>query len=135
MQKYAVGEPALEVLGADDLVVQRQYFSQLFPRIGRLGLDDDALFPEQLLAEGFRRAVLELLVRVQALSGEMRDCILGWRRSGLSAHNQVRVGETDAEGRRKFAGCMLRALMSLEKMSYDAKTGTVIYRSKMHLWL
>ncbi len=30
---------------------------------------------------------------------------------------------------------MLRAPMSLEKMSYDAETGTVIYRSKMHLGL
>ncbi len=30
---------------------------------------------------------------------------------------------------------MLRAPMSLEKMTYDAQTGTVIYRSKMHLGL
>jgi len=27
---------------------------------------------------------------------------------------------------------MLRAPMSLEKMSYDAETGNVIYRSKTH---
>ena len=30
---------------------------------------------------------------------------------------------------------MLRAPMSLEKMTYDAATGTVIYRSKMHAGL
>jgi hypothetical protein len=30
---------------------------------------------------------------------------------------------------------MLRAPLSLAKMSYDAATGTVIYRSKMHLGL
>lgn len=30
---------------------------------------------------------------------------------------------------------MLRAPLSLEKMSYDARTGTVIYRSKMHAGL
>lgn len=30
---------------------------------------------------------------------------------------------------------MLRALMSLEKMIYNAATGTVIYRSQMHLGL
>ena len=30
---------------------------------------------------------------------------------------------------------MLRALMSLEKMTYEAATGTLIYRSKMHLGL
>jgi hypothetical protein len=30
---------------------------------------------------------------------------------------------------------MLRAPMSVEKMTYDAATGTVIYRSKMHAGL
>jgi hypothetical protein len=30
---------------------------------------------------------------------------------------------------------MLRAPMALEKTAYDAKTGTVIYRSKLHLGL
>jgi hypothetical protein len=42
------------------------------------------------------------------------------------------VGAEDAEGRKKLAGYMLRAPMSLRKMSYDAASGTVIYRSKMH---
>ncbi len=31
-----------------------------------------------------------------------------------------------------LAGTMLRAPMSLKKMRYDAETGTVLYRSKMH---
>ena len=50
-------------------------------------------------------------------------------------HNQVRVAAEDAEGRRKLAGYMLRAPLSLAKMTYDAASGTVIYRSKMHLGL
>ena len=50
-------------------------------------------------------------------------------------HNQVRIAAEDAEGRKKLAGYMLRAPMSLAKMTYDAATGTVIYRSKMHLGL
>ena len=41
----------------------------------------------------------------------------------------------DAEGRKKLAGYMLRAPLSLQKMTYDAATGTVIYRSKMHAGL
>ena len=40
--------------------------------------------------------------------------------------NAVRVTAEDAEGRKKLAGYMLRAPMSLEKMTYDAATGTVI---------
>jgi hypothetical protein len=50
-------------------------------------------------------------------------------------HDQVRVAGEDREGRITLAGYMIRAPMSLAKMSYDAATGTVIYRSKMHLGL
>jgi len=57
------------------------------------------------------------------------------RYSGFSAHNEVSVAAEDAEGRKKLAGTMLRAPMSLQKMIYDAATGMVIYRSKMHAGL
>jgi hypothetical protein len=63
--------------------------------------------PKGLLAEGFRRAVLSYLVQEQALSSRM----LGWRQSGFSVHNQVRVVEQDGEGRKKLAGYMVRASM------------------------
>ena len=98
--------------------------------------------PEGLLLERFRGAVLAFLVREQVLlvrehvlSEELRSRMLGWRYSGFSVHNQVRIGAEDAEGRKKLAGYMLRAPMSLAKMTYEAATGTVIYRSKMHLGL
>ncbi len=66
----------------------------------------------------------------------MREKLLGWRYfGGFSAHNRVRVVAEDREGRMKLAGYMLRAPMSLAKMTYDAATGTVIYRSKMHAGL
>ena len=58
--------------------------------------------------------------------------MLPWRHGGFSAHNEVGVVAEDAEGRKKLAGYMLRAPMSLQKMAYDAATGTVIYRSKMN---
>ena len=38
--------------------------------------------PEGLLTEGFRRAVLEFLVRHAAISAELRSKLLGWRRKG-----------------------------------------------------
>ncbi len=76
--------------------------------------------------------MLSYLVQEQALSEELRSRMLGWRHSGFSVHNQVRVGEQNTEGRKKLAGYRVRAPMSLEKMRYDANTGTVIYRSKMH---
>jgi hypothetical protein len=58
--------------------------------------------------------------------------MLAWRHGGFSAHNDVRVAAEDAEGRKRLAGYMLRAPMSLEKITYDAVTSMVIHRSKMH---
>lgn len=61
--------------------------------------------------------------------------MLAWRHSGFSVHNQVRVAAGDAEGRKSLAGYMLRAPFSLEKTTYDAARGMVIYRSKLHATL
>jgi hypothetical protein len=82
--------------------------------------------PAHLLAEGFRRAVLDFLVKNEALSEELRNRMLAWHHGGFSAHNEVSVAAEDAEGRKQLAGTMLRAPMSLQKMTYDAATGTVI---------
>ncbi|MGB8434531.1 MAG: transposase [Burkholderiales bacterium] len=50
-------------------------------------------------------------------------------------HHRVRVRAEDPEGRKKLAGYMLRAPFALAKMTYDAQSGTVIDRSKMHAGL
>jgi hypothetical protein len=74
-------------------------------------------------------------LKSNVLSKELRTRMLAWRHGGFSAHNEVSVAAEDAEGRKKLAGYMLRAPMSLQKMAYDAASGTVIYRSKMHAGL
>lgn len=80
--------------------------------------------------------LLEFLVKARAITDALRSRLPGWRHfGGFSVHNQVRMGAHDAEGRKNLAGYMLRAPMSLEKMRYDIATGSVIYRSKMHLGL
>ncbi len=91
--------------------------------------------PEPLLAERMRRAVLGLLVRREAIDPALAGQMLSWRHSGFSVHNRVRVVAGDAEGRKSLAGYMLRAPFSLEKMSYDAARGAVIYRSRLHATL
>ena len=116
-------EGPLHVLAADGAFLPGGRFVAL-PRV-----------PAHLLAEGFRRAVLDFRVKNEALSEELRNRMLAWRHGGFSAHNEVSVVAGDAEGRKKLAGYMLRAPMSLQKMAYDAATGTVIYRSKMHAGL
>ena len=91
--------------------------------------------PEALLAERLRREVLRLLVRREAILPPLAAQMLAWRHSGFTVHNQVRVAAGDAEGRKSLAGYMLRAPFSLEKTTYDAARGTVIYRSKLHATL
>ncbi len=88
--------------------------------------------PEALLAGRLRHEVLALLVRREAILPPLAVQMLAWRHSGFSVHNQVRVAAGDAKGRKSLAGYMLRAPFSLEKTTYDAARGTVIYRSKLH---
>ena len=72
-----------------------------------------------MLSAAFRAAVLKFLVSEHAISEELARGMLGWRHSGFSVHNQVRVAAEDAEGRKKLARYMLRAPLSLEKITYS----------------
>ena len=98
--------PHVQVLAADGAFLADGTFIPLRP------------VPEALLTEGFGRAVLAFLVREHALTEELPSRMLGWRYSGFSVHNQVRVATGRMpRARKKLAGSMLRAPMSLEKMS------------------
>jgi len=79
----------------------------------------------------FRQRVLRLLLRERRIDEVVIRKLLGWRHSGFSLHNAVRIGPHDAEGRRAVAEYILRAPFSLEKLRYQATPGTIIYQSKM----
>jgi len=85
--------------------------------------------PVKLLEQGFRSEVLKLLVAEGAIGERLSASMLAWRHSGFSVHNGVRVRAGDVEGRKKLAQYMLRAPLSLEKMTYLPDTGMVMYRS------
>ena len=91
-----------------------------------------APIPSKVLEPWFRAEVLALLRCEGMVSEVLAEKMLAWRHTGFSAHNSVRVRARDAAGRRRLAQYMLRAPFSLEKMSYDPDSGTVIYRSRMH---
>ena len=80
----------------------------------------------------FRHRVLEMLLRERRIDESVIRTLLGWRHSGFSLHNAERIGAQDTEGRLAVAEYILRAPFSLEKLRYQAKTGTVLYHSKMH---
>ena len=92
-------------------------------------------FPRSFLPKACATPCLGFKAQNDAISEALRSRRLGWRHSGFFVHHQVRVPAEDPEGRKKLAGYMLRAPIALEKMTYDDGTGTVIYRSKMHLGL
>ena len=88
--------------------------------------------PVKLLEGGFRSEVLKLLVAEGAIGERLSASLLAWRHSGFSVHNGVRVPAGDIEDRKKLAQYMLRAPLSLEKMTYLPDAGMVVYRSHMH---
>jgi len=68
----------------------------------------------------------------RVLDAGLADRMRQWRHSGFSVHNRIRTQAAEAEGRQRLARYMIRCPFSLNKMSYDGKSGMVIYRSKLH---
>lgn len=112
--------PHIHVLAADGAFDADDGFTVLPP------------IPRKVIEPWFRKEVLTLLRREGLVSEAFAEKMLAWRHTGFSAHNSVRLGARDSAGRRRLAQYMLRAPFSLEKMSYDPKSETVIYRSRMH---
>ena len=112
--------PHIHVLAADGVFDELGRFTSLPP------------LPRKQIEPWFRAEVLALLRREGLVSEGLAATMLTWRHTGFSAHNAVRVHARDAAGRRRLAQYMLRAPFSLEKMSYEPVSDTVIYRSRMH---
>jgi hypothetical protein len=84
------------------------------------------------LEQLFRHRVLQMLLPERRIDEALVRKLLGWRHSGFSVHNAVRIAAQDEAGRRALAEYVLRSPFAQEKLRYHAKTGTIIYRSKMH---
>jgi len=78
------------------------------------------------LAELFAREVLRSLVHKQLLSPEWAERILSWHHTGFNVHSLVRA-KTKIEAER-VGKYMIRPLLSLERLSFDERTGEVCYR-------
>jgi hypothetical protein len=57
--------------------------------------------------------------------------ILTWKHnSGFSVHNGARLARDDENGRESLAQYIIRNPFSVKKVTYNAASGTVIYKSK-----
>ena len=92
------------------------------------------------LEEIFRANVFKMLKEEDKIDDELINKLMGWKHSGFSVHNEVKVARDDEKGREALAQYIIRNTFSLERLTYqpvrstqtgNQQTGTVIYRSKM----
>jgi len=88
--------------------------------------------PEDGFPEAMRHNVLDFLCAEGVLDADLAARMRRWHHSGFSVHGRIQSKAADAEGRQRLARYLIRCLFALNKMSYDHKSGMVIYRSKMH---
>jgi hypothetical protein len=87
----------------------------------------------ETLRELWRHALLRRLREARALAPDTLARLLLWRHSGFGADaGEAPLAADDATGRRRLAEYLLRAPYSLEKITYQPETGTVLYRSERH---
>ena len=119
---YLVFHPHLHVLVTDGL----------FASDGRFHcLPQGAIGP---MTELFRHRFLAILREKKLISPNKLSDLLGWKHSGFHVH----VGRDDLidannhGGRKRLAEYLLRHPFSLQKITWNATSKTVIYRSKRH---
>ncbi len=119
---YLIFHPHLHVLVADGLFAPDGTFHWL-PEgdIGPLG-------------EVFRHRFLALLREKKLISERKLSDLLGWKHSGFNVHDGRHdlIAAGDHDGRKRLAEYLLRHPFSLQKMTWNATSKTVIYRSKRH---
>jgi hypothetical protein len=119
---YLIFHPHLHVLAADGL----------FDAQGRFHC-----MPAEDLApaiELFRHRFLQALRDAKLISPKKLADLLSWKHSGFHIDNggEKPVPAHDSAGRRRLAEYLLRHPFSLQKITWNATTKTVIYRSKRH---
>ncbi len=115
---YLVSHPHVHVLAA----------SGVFDETGAFHLAASGGKVE--LAELFRHVILRRLVDERIIESWQAHRFLSWRHSGFHVDaGEAPLAADDAPGRQRLAEYLLRAPLSLEKMSWNATTRTVLYRS------
>jgi hypothetical protein len=119
---YLIFHPHLHVLAADGL----------FAPDGRFHC-----MPVEDLApaiELFRQRFLHALREAKLINPKKLADLLAWKHSGFHIHDggEKPVPAHDSAGRKRLAEYLLRHPFSLQKITWNETTKTVIYRSKRH---
>ena len=119
---YLVFHPHLHVLVADGL----------FAPDGRFHcLPHGAIGP---MTELFRHRFLAILREKKLISPNKLSDLLGWKHSGFHVHDgrDDLIDANNHGGRKRLAEYLLRHPFSLQKITWNATSKNVIYRSKRH---
>jgi hypothetical protein len=81
------------------------------------------------LTEAFRRAVLQLFVRLELFDEDQAAGMLTWPHSGFHVHTAVWVPEDDRAFATRLARYCARNPVALERLTYDRAAKAVTYRS------
>jgi hypothetical protein len=79
-----------------------------------------------------RHRLIQALLNAKLISQNKATELLGWKHSGFHIDNggEAPVAPHDTDGRRRLAQYLLRAHFSLQKITWNPDTKTVIYRSR-----
>jgi len=84
------------------------------------------------LLSSFRDLLLARLVHKQAISGELVQKLLQWKRPGFSAFVGEPIPPEDSQGLEDVASYLVRNPLSLKKLVYIDGQNAVLYHSKMN---
>ncbi|MCP5538289.1 MAG: transposase [Akkermansiaceae bacterium] len=119
---YLIFHPHLHILAADGLFAPDGSFHCM---------------PQESMAtavELFRHRFLHTLHENRLISAKKLGLLLAWKHSGFNIDNggEEIIAPDDTAGRERLAQYLLRHPFSLQKITWNATTKTVIYRSKRH---
>jgi len=68
------------------------------------------------------------------INAEIVQKLMGWKHSGFSVDNGVRISEKDEKGRESVVQYIMRNVFSEGKIKYIEKSEKVIYHAKLQRW-
>ena len=83
------------------------------------------------LEDLFRAEVFKFLKKEGKIIDELIRKLLGWRHSGFSINNGVRIKREDTDGREAIAQYIIRNVFNIKKVNFVEKTRKVIYQGRM----
>ena len=105
-----------------DACWDREGNQYVIPEIGTADL--------KMIEELFAASVFKMLLKGNMISKELVGKMSSWKHSGFSVHGGKPIKADDTNGRRTLSEYISRAPFSLDRMSFNEDSDTVLYRGE-----